>query len=407
MRAIAEKAVADGLEPLVLAHRRELLKQIAADLKGVLPADRVQSVFTVARHLDRLHADLIIIDEAHLSQANSYLKVIEAAGCPVVGLTATPTRLDGQPLSSYTSIVQGVSADELIEQGYLAPYDLYAPTLYDVSGIKPAGADYSASELEGIVLRSELYGDVIEHYKRLADGKQAIAYCSTTTHSLHVARAFCEAGIPAMHIDANSPNAIREEALEALRSGSIRVLCNVNLISEGISIPECSVVLGLRPTQSRALYIQQACRALRYAPGKRATIIDFAGNVHRHGWPTEDYRYELGVPAKARKEITDDGDLVVRICSKCFRTYSNTQAACPYCGTVYEPTPREIKAKQDIHLQAVKEEEIKAEMARKRAMRRDTHMAKTFEDLQAIAQRNGYSKRWCFVQARIRNIPLR
>lgn len=404
MEHIVGTAEQRGMKPLVIAHRTELLSQIMRDLSGVIHDDRFQSVFTLARHLDRVDTGLLVIDEAHLSQAQSYLRVAEAAGCRVVGLTATPTRLDGQPLSLYTEIVQGVSADDLIDRGYLAPYDLYAPTIYDVSGIKPSGSDYTAEDLAGVVLQSKLYGDIVDHYRRLADGQQAIAYCSTVEHSQSVSKAFCDAGIPAVHIDGKSPHRERQEALDALRDGRIKVLCNVNLISEGISIPECSVVLGLRPTQSRALYIQQMCRALRYKPGKRATLIDFSGNVHRHGWPTEDYKYELGVPARARKEMDDEGNLIVRICENCFRTYDSSKKICPFCGAEYITTPREIKVKQDIILAKIKQEEVQKEQERIKQMREETREAKTIGDLRAIARKNGYSQKWVYVQAKIRGI---
>lgn len=404
MRDMAEQTPG---EVLVVAHRKELLRQ-HEDLFADTPNVRLASIFTEARRLGQYSVPaLILCDEAHLSEASSYLKVFGYYGAPLVGLTATPSRLDGRPLSAYDRIVQGVSADDLIAAGNLAPYRYYAPTLYDVSELSARYGDYSGDDLAAIMMQSALYGDVLSHYRRLAGGQQAIAYCSTIAHSQAVAEVFNEAGIRAIHIDGTSPSAERREALDGFRTGKYTVLCNVNLISEGISIPECGVILGLRPTMSRALYIQQMCRALRYAPGKEAVLIDFCGNVHRHGMPTADYRYEIGKAVAKPKEFTETGDYAVRVCPNCFRTLESGTAICPYCGKAYEMQPREIKQHQDILLHEIKAEEAKAEQQRLGCLREDLRRARSLDDLLLIARKNGYKKGWAYARAKARGYKLK
>ena len=393
----------DG-QVLVVAHRRELLRQHEG-LIGKRPNVRLASIFTEVRHLgEHGQPALILCDEAHLSEASSYLKTFRHYGVPVIGFTATPSRLDGRPLSAYNKLIQGVSADELIAAGHLAPYTYYAPTLYDVTGLQAKYGDYAAEDLESIVMRSALFGDVIKHYQHLAAGMQAIAYCSTVNHSQEVARRFNAAGIPAVHIDATSPAAVRQEALDGFRAGKYTVLCNVNLISEGISIPECGCVLGLRPTQSRALYIQQMCRALRYAPGKQAILIDFAGNVHRHGMPTADYKYSLDERVKRQSEFNEAGDYNVRICQSCFRTFGAGTQQCPYCGAVYAVSARELQQHQDIELAIIKAEEAVKEQKRLEELRADLKAARGLEDYKAIARKNGYKPSWAYVQLKKRTL---
>ena len=284
----------------------------------------------------------------------------------------------------------------------LAPYKYFAPTLYDMSKASTSYGDYTKADLEEVVLKSNLYGNVLKTYRNLADGAQAIAYCATVKHSEAVADAFSAAGIPAVHIDAQSSPVEREAALGAFRSGKIRILCNVNLISEGISIPECSVILGLRPTMSRALYVQQMCRALRYAPGKEAILIDFCGNVHRHGMPTADYRYELTPEENHACEFNEDGDFNVRVCQECFRTLPAGTTQCHYCGAVYQPHPREIARHEEIALQEIKAAEAVYEALRKERFHEDVRAARSYADLLKIAQKNNYKKGWAYMMAKQR-----
>lgn len=403
MRDMAERLDTDIL---IVAHRLELLRQ-HAELFSDMPNVRLASIFTEARHVgEHGTPGVIFCDEAHLSQAASYLKVFEAYGAPVVGFTATPSRLDGKPLSTYDTLIQSISADELIQRGRLAPYRYYAPTLYDVSELSTRYGDYVGDELAAVMMQSALYGDVLNHYRRLAGGKQAIAYCSSVEHSQAVSARFRDAGISAVHIDASSPSAARREALEGFRAGKYTILCNVNLISEGISIPECGVILGLRPTMSRALFVQQMCRALRYAPGKEAVLIDFCGNVHRHGMPTSDYRYTLGVPLEKPKEFNETGDFNVRICQSCYRTMQSNQTVCPYCGTEYELHPREIKQHQELILQEIKAESIRREQERLDELRDDIRSARSLDDFKRIAQKNGYNPGWAYRRARARGYKI-
>ena len=149
--------------------------------------------------------------------------------------------------------------------------------------------------------KSTIYGDVIGHYKKLADGKQAICYCSTLSLSKRTAQAFNDAGILSVHIDGETPKTERKEAVEAFRQGKIKILCNVDLISEGFDVPDCDCAILLRPTKSLNLFIQQSMRCMRYKPGKEAVIIDHVGNVFRHGFPDDDRVWSLESKKKRQK----------------------------------------------------------------------------------------------------------
>lgn len=380
MKEIVENACLKGNKVLILAHRRLLLAQHSKIIENA----RLESVFTEVNHLgENGRVDLIIIDEAHISGAESYLKVCNYYKCKRVLFTATAKRLDNKPLSLANVIINGISADELIERGLIAPYDLYAPRLdIDLSKVSMSGSDFNNTELGEVMLNRKIYGDIIKYYHKLADGKQSIAYCTNIKHSVSICELFNENGIPAVHIDATTPEKTRLKIMEEYKSGKYKVLCNCNLISEGITLPECECCMLLRPTQSETLYIQQACRCLTPAANKRAVIIDFVGNCYTHGTPTEKRIYTLEEKQVRIKNPSREPEVTCRECSNCLRVYRGIDPICPYCGYDNKKTRRQIKADEQAELERVQ----KIEKINKA---REVGMARTYEELVEIGRNRG------------------
>ena len=215
--------------------------------------------------------------------ASSYHKVCEYYNCPIIGFTATCTRLDGKPLDLFDTIVTGIKADELIKRGAISPYMYYAPDLgINLSQVSKMAGDYNNQQLGEVMCSKKIYGDVLKYYRLLAKGKQGIAYCVNVAHSKEVCEMFNRNRISARHIDSHTSEQEREQVLEDFRLGKFKILCNCNLISEGITLPSADVGLLLRPTLSTALFIQQSMRVLTPNTNKTAIIIDYVNNVQRH-----------------------------------------------------------------------------------------------------------------------------
>lgn len=203
---MAKCATAKGNQVLFLVHRRELVEQIQSTFEwwGVdMNLCDVMMVQTASRHIEQIRPPkLVITDENHHSKASTYRKIYDAfPDAKRIGVTATPIRLDGSGLCDVNDrLVVGVSAKWLIENKYLAPYDYYAPAIADLSGLKVIRGEFETDSMEKVLMKSAIYGDVISHYKKLADGKQAICYCVSVKHSQAVANAFCDVGITARHM---------------------------------------------------------------------------------------------------------------------------------------------------------------------------------------------------------------
>lgn len=387
----------------VLTHRRELLDQTGRLFREHGIDARIEMVLTEANRLGQYERPaLIITDEAHLSRSNSWVKVLDYYDTFTVGFTATPVRLDGKPLGDiYDELVTGVSVRWLIDNHRLAPYEYYAPVAVETDGVRVQAGDYVVKDLEQLMSDRAIYSDVLKSWERLAKGQKTIAYCVSVKHAQETAKMFSDAGYPAVEIDGGTPPKRRAEIMQDFRDGKITVLCNVGIISEGVSIDDVTCCLLLRPTESHALYWQQGMRAMRYQPGKVATIIDCVGNYTRNPLFDADVEWSLTQSPRKRRRINEDGDFFIRTCPSCFKVFKTAQR-CPYCGYEYPLHPREIKAHEDIELARITAKEAEEAERRRKQARLEQGQAKTFPELLAIGRERGYKNPAAWAQMVLR-----
>lgn len=364
-----------------LVHRRELVRQATETFTEWGLTDEhifVGMVQTIARHPEKYKKPtLIIFDEAHHATATSWRKITEYfAGVPLIGLTATPVRLNGDALGAvFDSLVIGRDAQWLIDNQYLAPYDYYAPAPVDIRTVKMRGADYDPDEVTDVIMKSHIYGDVARY---IDPTRKTIIYAP----SLRMSRDLASRIPGVVHFDGTTPTAERDRIISDFRAGRVRTLVNVDLVGEGLNIPDCDTVVMLRPTQSVALYIQQSMRCMRYVHGKRATVYDLVGNVYRHGMPTDDRPWSLTGRMRAYNP-SGEPDITCRQCERCYRVYAGTQAICPYCAHDNGKTRREIEADRDAELQRI-------EAVTRIEQRRQQGMAKNYQELVKLGRERGY-----------------
>lgn len=429
MTTIADGAARKGNRCAVLVHRQELVTQtavalaragvwhgicapssvVAASVKAqIAPPSAggvgrsffnqeagviVASVQTLARRLDQFgDFRFLFLDEAHHAVAGQWAQVIgRYPSAYICGFTATPERLDGKGLGiscggPFSSLVLGPSVSALIGGGYLSRPRVFAPPVQlDLSGVHTVAGDYNKGELSETMDRPAITGDAIEHYRRLCDGKPAVAFCVGIDHAKHVAEQFRAAGYRASCIDGTMDDTARRHAIADLAGGRLNILTSCEIINEGTDIPVIAAAILLRPTQSLGLYLQQVGRALRPYPGKEhAIILDHVGNTDRHGLPDDDREWTLeGRKKKKRKAGESESGPSVRQCLICFAVYAAARPVCPVCGAAAMPTKREIEQREG---QLV---EIKKQEAAARA-KREQGQARTMEELIQLAKARGY-----------------
>lgn len=330
---ITANAAAKGKRVTIIAHRTEIVEQISIALSAMgvshgriaagqpMADDPIQiaMVQTLARRLDRVkQPDMIVSDECHHFVSATWLKVREAwPDAYLLGVTATPIRLDGAPLGKYFSeLVIGPTVKTLIAGGFLAPIKYLAPPpKVDLSGIKTRLGDYAVDELGIAMDKKSITGDAIEHYARHINGKPAIAFCVTVDHARHVAEEFTAAGYRAASVDGTMGREQRRDVMASIGDGRIDVLTSCELISEGIDVPVVSGAILLRPTKSLGLFLQQVGRAVRPKPGgDHAVILDHVGNVRHHGLPDMDREWSLVTKVKTLAPV--------KTCDVCYRTFA-------------------------------------------------------------------------------------
>ena len=399
---IAKRTTDKGNRVLFLVHRKELCDQIRDTFTrwGVnMELCSIGMVQTFTRHIDRLEPPtLIITDENHHSLAASYKRIYEAfPNAYRIGVTATPVRLDGSGLADVNdTLIIGVTVKWLIDHQYLSPFDYYSPSVADMSKVMTVRGEYDAKSAANMLMTRTIYGDVISHYRKLANGQKAICYCATVKHSKEMAAAFSAAGIPAAHIDGETPKDERDTTVAQFREGLIQVLCNVDLISEGFDVPDCSCAILLRPTKSLTLYIQQSMRCMRYQPDKRAVIIDHVGNYSRHGLPDQDREWKLEGQPKRKKQKELAEEVLVKSCPECYRTFPAKDASgqrirlCPFCGAELPMGNRELEEQRQAVLQKIEGFVLDYD---------SPNACTSFNELLAYAKRKGYKPGWAYYQA--------
>ena len=379
-------------EVLVLTHRQELKAQHEALLNDLnIKNARVAMVLTESNWLGQYPTPkLIVTDEAHLSRSNSWMRVLDYYDTWTVGFTATPIRLDGKPLGDvYDTLISGVDVKWLIEHNRLAPYEYYAPTTVETDGLRKIAGDYVIADLEQLMNEKAIYGNVIESYQRFASGERSIVYCVSVEHARATADAFNSSGIRAESLSAGTPAGRRKQILDDFRTGKIVIVCNVGIISEGISIDEVTCCMLLRPTESVALGVQQMMRCMRYLPDKTAKIIDFVGNYTRIGLPDDDRAWHLTEPLIRKPRLDGEGNFYIRCCPECYMTFQ-TAPVCPFCGAAYPLHPRELQAREEIAIARITAEEAAKVAEKKKADRIEQGRAQSFEELVKLGRQRGY-----------------
>ena len=231
--------------------------------------------------ISTVNFDLLVIDEAHRAQGESYKKLIkklfEHHELKILGATATPDRADGQLLSSILgSCSFKIEIEYLIEKKHLSDIEGYSvKSKIDISHIDDHNGDFSVSQLYkklSTESRNDLIVDICK--KEMTDRKNLI-FCINLQHSKEICKLLNSRGISSMHIDGSMNSVERSSILSAFRNGSISCLCNCQILTEGFDEPSIDGIILARPTRSRALFAQMIGRGLRIFPGKNnCKIID-------------------------------------------------------------------------------------------------------------------------------------
>ena len=310
---------------LVLAHRDEILNQICDTLyyKYNVPCGKIDKsnhsvehnnilVASVQTMVKRLNVyednfNLIVVDEAHHTKAQSYKRIIKHfQRAKVLGVTATPYRLSGDNFKTeYDRLILSAPIKDYIKNGVLSDIK-YLPTdivIYNCDSIAlGADGDYQKEVLFKHMNNPLIYTSIIDTYKRCASNKKGIVYTIKKEHNKELQKYFEKESIASAAIDSDTPIEIRRHLIEQFKQGEIKVLCNVDIFGEGFDCPDVDFILLARPTKSLSLYLQQVGRGLRKTENKdNVLIIDCVGSYTRFGLPTKERDWQKHFDGKGKE----------------------------------------------------------------------------------------------------------
>ncbi|MGW9816676.1 superfamily II DNA or RNA helicase [Staphylococcus cohnii] len=410
---VVKKAVEKGGHILFIVHRKELIMQITHTLNthgvdlnhvDILSEKRARNILQ-----ELTPPTIILTDETHHSRAKTYTEIYEYFPKALrLGFTATPWRSNGKGFTDiYNEMVEGPSVEWLINNNRLADYDYKSIVMADNTKLKKSSTgDYTKKSMDEAIPKA-IYGDIVGNYKKYANGQKTILYAHSVEASKDIAEEFQAQGINAIHADAKTKSVEREQIMQDFRNGIIKVLCNVDLISEGFDVPDCTCVILARPTDSLVLFMQQAMRSMRYQPNKKALIIDHVGNYARHGLPDTPHdwkKYFKGFKKRKRKENDDIG---LKTCNQCFTVYSSELYECPNCGHINEREEKKGLENYDAELTDIKPFTVDYTLMQYDKRKKNKEDLETLEDYYLFAKANNYKESWIkFNKPYYKNAPF-
>ncbi len=297
-----------GGQALVLAGTRELVDQLQRafwdQLPKWIPTQRLiggespnswdgVTFATVQSTVSRLHElpefGLVLIDEAHHVGSESFRRVTaHFSEAMIAGVTATPWRGDGYDIDELIGPpVIKIGIAEGLKRGFLceADYRLLADNI-DWDVVRSISKNrYSLSQLNRLLLlptrdeeAARTVRDTFDQEKRGA----AVVFCSSIQHANSFAATLRLFGFRAEPIVGEMTPRERDRVMTSFRKGLLDIVTTRDLFNEGVDIPDVDMIVFMRVTHSRRIFVQQLGRGLRISPKKRKVVVlDFVSDLRR------------------------------------------------------------------------------------------------------------------------------
>ena len=308
---------------LFIAHREELLENAINVCEVILNENRkdfgrifsgyketdkkmifatVQSLRKCFHEFPENYFKYIVIDEFHHASADSYEKIIRYFSPDfMLGLTATPERMDGKDILSLCdyNLVGEIGLKKAMEEDLVVPFHYFGinDEIIDYKDIPYNNGKYDEHELLKRLSDNKRTEYIINKINSIGyDGNEmcCIAFCENIKHSLYMKNEFQKNGYKSEVLTSKTNKTERSKILKKFNNRKIEILCVVDILNEGVDIPNINLLLFLRPTLSSTIFIQQIGRGLRkYSKKDFVTIIDFIGNHNKDYLITKVFSEEI------------------------------------------------------------------------------------------------------------------
>jgi len=379
------------IDQTVMAFHREGITEVGViqanhELTNYSKPVQVCSIQTIQRRKQIPHADIVVVDECHVL-FKFYAEWMEMWNqIPFVGLSATPWTVGLGKL--YQDLVIASTTMDLIDQGYLSPFRVYAPSHPDLSGVRTVAGDYHEGDLGEAMDKDALVADIVETWLKLGEMRPTLCFGVNRVHAKHMQQRFESVGVPTGYIDSYTPPQEREEVRKRFASGEFKLVCNVGCLTTGVDWDVRCIILA-RPTKSEMLYTQIIGRGLRTADGKDdCLILDHSDTTIRLGFVTDINHERLKDGTKGDKEVKKR-EALPKECAKCAFLKPPKTHACPACG--FKPEP--VNEIQESSGELI---ELGDHKKKKKSNKEWTPSEKMtfFGELKALGKHYGYKEGW-------------
>lgn len=229
--------------------------------------------------------DYIVVDEAHHSMADTYRKAIEYFEPRfLLGMTATPKRSDTRDiLDLFGQTVYHKDLPLALAEGLLAQVD-YRLEIDNIDRL----TDYidENQNLTTCMLNREFFlpkrdeeiVQTIKQHMAEREAKKVMIFCPSITYANQMSSYFANSVV--VHSFISKDESLT--ALDSFKSGEASVIVSVDMLNEGVDIPDADMVVFLRSTVSQIVFYQQLGRGLRKGSGEKTVLVlDFVANCER------------------------------------------------------------------------------------------------------------------------------
>lgn len=291
---------------------------------------QVASVQTLSRR-DLPVADVVVVDEAHRVYKSmlAWMTDSRTQNIPFIGLSATPwTKGLGK---IFKRLIVGTTTQELIDKGWLVPFNVFAPSHPDLRGVRMVAGDYHEGELSVVMQGGALVADIVATWQEKAQNRPTICFAVDRAHAAVLCERFEQAGVGAAYMDCHTPLRQREDIRRRFKAGDVKVVCNVDVIGIGVDWPEIACISYCRPTKSEIRFVQNIGRGLRPCDGKSDLLILDHSDTHlRLGFVTE-IAFD-GLHCGREKTVQKAGARLPKECKSCGYLKPYGALECPNCG---------------------------------------------------------------------------
>ena len=205
-------------------------------------------------------------------------------------MTATPYRADNKDVIRFFGGVEGhIGKFDLVwalkHRKLAFPKYLVLLDDLDQDKIDQLDSGLSITDLDKRLFLHKKDQEVVRIIEKTVDEQEiknikGIVFCRSIRHMNHLI-GFFELGTATL-VHSKMTAQERRENIRNFREGEYKYILVCDLFNEGIDIPETNVLIFMRHTGSRTVWLQQLGRGLRKTPNKEYVhVLDFVGSLER------------------------------------------------------------------------------------------------------------------------------